>query len=96
MRVIPRVLDYKTCESSYNAGKWIRSKAMFDDNQKLSDDNVFYMSSYSPQSDEELLENMEVNRKYRDLRHLRRMQSTNFLGRAAIRARDIWAQKRSA
>jgi len=69
---------------------------MFDDNQELPNDNVFYMSSHSPQSDEELLENMEVTRKYRNLRHLRQMQSANFLGRAAIHARDIWAQKRSA
>jgi hypothetical protein len=90
------VLDYNPGESSYNAGKGIRSKTMFDDNQDISNDNVFYMSSYSPKSDEELLENMEVTRKYRDLRHLRQMQSTNFFGRAAIHAREIWAQKKSA
>jgi hypothetical protein len=72
---------------------------MFDENKELQsfdDDNVYYISNYSPKDDAELLEQMEVTRKYRNLQHLRRMQSNNFIGRAAIRASESWFNKKSA
>ncbi|HEY9676436.1 MAG TPA: hypothetical protein V6C76_00440 [Drouetiella sp.] len=60
------------------------------------DPNKVYLSVLSDDAQPFVCDELAVARKRRDMRHLRRIQRTNFFGRAAIRIIDLFTKKEIA